>query len=112
MRKDAIGFFWTDLPPVAKQKKEKVKRLPVEKVWERPDYLPGLDAAMRFAATDPRMTDGELIEMYLAQETFVYDIEIYKNYFNYPYPNRSTVIVDKLVVPGMKIEITVSAVDE
>lgn len=35
--------------------------------------------------------------------------EIYKKYFNYPYPNRSTVIVDKLVVPGMKIEITVSA---
>lgn len=35
--------------------------------------------------------------------------EIYKKYFNFPYPNRSTVIVDKLVVPGMKIEITVSA---
>ncbi|EPA9110678.1 MAG: RidA family protein [Serratia liquefaciens] len=35
--------------------------------------------------------------------------EIYKRYFNFPYPNRSTVIVDKLVVPGMKIEITVSA---
>ncbi|MGB8666966.1 MAG: RidA family protein [Serratia inhibens] len=35
--------------------------------------------------------------------------EIYIKYFNYPYPNRSTVIVDKLVVPGMKIEITVSA---
>ncbi|HCR63407.1 MAG TPA: RidA family protein [Serratia liquefaciens] len=34
--------------------------------------------------------------------------EIYKKYFNFPYPNRSTVIVDKLVVPGMKIEITVS----
>ncbi|AHG22007.1 endoribonuclease L-PSP [Chania multitudinisentens RB-25] len=36
--------------------------------------------------------------------------KIYKNYFNYPYPNRSTVIVEKLVVPGMKIEITVSAI--
>lgn len=35
--------------------------------------------------------------------------EIYKKYFNFPYPNRSTVIIDKLVVPGMKIEITVSA---
>lgn len=81
MRKDAIGFFWTDLPPAAKQKKEKVKKMPVKKVWERPDYLPGLEAAMRFAANDPCMTDGELIEMYLAQETFIYDIEIYKNYF-------------------------------
>ncbi|WP_431221892.1 RidA family protein [Serratia sp. L9] len=36
--------------------------------------------------------------------------KIYINYFNHPYPNRSTVIVDKLVVPGMKIEITVSAI--
>jgi enamine deaminase RidA (YjgF/YER057c/UK114 family) len=34
---------------------------------------------------------------------------IFTSYFNAPYPNRSTVIVDKLVVPGMKIEITVSA---
>lgn len=36
--------------------------------------------------------------------------DIYQRYFNAPYPNRSTVIVDKLVVPGMKIEITVSAI--
>lgn len=35
--------------------------------------------------------------------------DIYRRYFNAPYPNRSTVIVDKLVVPEMKIEITVSA---
>ena len=35
--------------------------------------------------------------------------DIYQRYFNAPYPNRSTVIVDKLVVPGMRIEITVSA---
>ncbi|WON78512.1 RidA family protein [Serratia sp. UGAL515B_01] len=35
---------------------------------------------------------------------------IYKNYFNHPYPNRSTVIVENLVVPGMKIEVTVIAV--
>ena len=35
--------------------------------------------------------------------------DIYQRYFNAPYPNRSTVIVDKLVVPGRKIEITVSA---
>ncbi|HDT6554016.1 TPA: RidA family protein [Raoultella ornithinolytica] len=35
--------------------------------------------------------------------------DIYQRYFNAPYPNRSTVIVDKLVAPGMKIEITVSA---
>lgn len=81
MRKDAIGLFWEDLPPAKKEKKEKVKRKPVEKVWERPDFLPGLDSALRFAANDPRMTDAELMEMYFAQETFIYDIECYKNYF-------------------------------
>lgn len=81
MRKDAIGFFWEDLPPAKKEKKQTVKRKPVEKVWERPDYLPGLDKAMQFAANDPRMTDEELLEMYFAQEAFVYDIESYKNYF-------------------------------
>ncbi len=35
--------------------------------------------------------------------------EIYRCYFNPPYPNRSTIIVEKLVVPNMKIEITVTA---
>ncbi|PVZ82559.1 RidA family protein [Serratia sp. S1B] len=35
---------------------------------------------------------------------------IYRDYFDAPYPNRSTVIVDKLVVPEMIIEITVSAI--
>ena len=81
MRKDAIGLFWEDLPPAKKEKKAKAKRQPVEKVWERPDYLPGLDAARNFAANDPRMTDADLMEMYFAQETFIYDIECYKNYF-------------------------------
>ena len=81
MRKDAVGFFWDDSPPPPKEKKQKEKRKPVEKVWERPNYLPGLEAAIKFAANDPRMTDAELMEMYFAQETFVYDIEVYKNYF-------------------------------
>ena len=36
MRKDAIGFFWEDLPPAKKEKKQKVKRQPVERVWDRP----------------------------------------------------------------------------
>lgn len=81
MRKDARGLFWDDAPPAAKEKKAKVKRQPVEKTWERADYLPGLQAAMNFAANDPRMTDADLMEMYFAQETFIYDIECYKNYF-------------------------------
>lgn len=81
MRKDARGLFWDDEPPAKKEKKAKVKRMPVEKVWERPDYLPGLAESISFAANDPRMTDAELMEMYFAQETFIYDIECYKNYF-------------------------------
>lgn len=35
--------------------------------------------------------------------------DIYRRYFNPPYPNRSTVIVNGLVAPGMKIEITANA---
>lgn len=81
MRKDVCGFFWDDRPPPKPKKAKAIKRQPPERVWERPDYLPYLQESLAFAANDPRMSDGELIEMYLAQETFIYDIEIYKNYF-------------------------------
>ncbi|MFK8258829.1 RidA family protein [Erwinia sp. AnSW2-5] len=49
--------------------------------------------------------------VYLTDERDILLLDvIYKRYFNAPYPNRSTVIIEKLVVPGMKIEITVSAI--
>ncbi|MET1535367.1 RidA family protein [Burkholderia sola] len=35
---------------------------------------------------------------------------VYREYFSAPYPNRSSVVVKALVVPGMGIEIVVNAV--
>ncbi|VWC69659.1 enamine deaminase RidA [Burkholderia lata] len=35
---------------------------------------------------------------------------VYREYFRAPYPNRSSVVVKALVVPGMGIEIVVNAV--
>jgi len=35
--------------------------------------------------------------------------EIYRQFFSAPYPNRASVVVKELMVPGMLIEITVQA---
>lgn len=79
MRTDAIGFFWQDLPPEPKAKKEKVKRLPPERTWERPDYLPNLEEARNFQYN--LYTQDELIQAWINREPLVYDIECYPNYF-------------------------------
>ncbi len=76
-RADAIGFFWEDLPPEPKEKKEKVKRTPPERTWEHPDYLPGLYEALAFNVE--KFNDFEL---YNARGgTLVMDVECYSNYF-------------------------------
>uniref|UniRef100_UPI002ABE54A5 RidA family protein n=1 Tax=Burkholderia ubonensis TaxID=101571 RepID=UPI002ABE54A5 len=36
--------------------------------------------------------------------------KVYREFFNAPYPNRSSVAVNALVVPGMRVEIVASAV--
>ncbi|WPJ68500.1 hypothetical protein OMDBNIEC_00014 [Salmonella phage STP-SP5] len=79
MRTDAIGFFWQDLPPEPKVKKEKVKRLPPERTWERPDYLPNLEEARNYQYN--LYTQDELIQAWINREPLVYDIECYPNYF-------------------------------
>ncbi|UPT52990.1 DNA polymerase [Hafnia phage yong3] len=79
MRADAIGFFWEDLPPPPKVKKEKVKRLPPERTWERPDYLPHLEDARAFNFN--LYTQEELINACIYQEPLVFDVECYPNYF-------------------------------
>jgi 2-iminobutanoate/2-iminopropanoate deaminase len=35
--------------------------------------------------------------------------EVYREYFSPPYPNRATVVVSALLVPGMKVEFVVHA---
>lgn len=77
MRKDALGLFWHDEPVVRAKKPPPAKRTPPERTWEAPDYLPLLDEALRF---DVPLIPREDLWRYAGQE-FVYDIEVYPNYF-------------------------------
>ena len=77
-RKDAVGFFWTDLVEV-REKVEKIKRTPPERTWESPDYLPGLEEALEFKVD--LFTDEELISAQQAGERLVFDTECYPNYW-------------------------------
>lgn len=77
-RPDAIGFFWQDLPVEKKAAVEKVKRTPPERVWERPDYLPGLEEARAFRPDF--YTDYEIGQAARNGEPLVFDTEVYPNY--------------------------------
>lgn len=78
-RFDMAGFFWDDTPPPKPPKKEKIKRIPPEPVWLRPDYLPGLAEAI--AMKPDLFSDEDLIRACCAKEHLVWDIECYPNYF-------------------------------
>lgn len=78
MRNDVAGLFWDDTPP-PKVVKEKVKATPPEPVWEREDYLPGLDEAIKYALTV--MGDDELMQVAGTREPMVFDVEVYPNFF-------------------------------
>lgn len=79
MRADALGLFWEDRPPPPKEKAEKAKRTPPDPVWLKPDYLPGLEEALRFPIGV--MTDEELVQAAAARDRLLFDIECYENYF-------------------------------
>lgn len=78
MRPDALGFFWRD-EPVIKVVKEKIKRVPPKQFWREPSYLPGLEEALAFRVHV--MDDGELMAAAQRRERFIFDIEVYINYF-------------------------------
>ncbi len=78
-RRDALGMFWFDPPPVKVPKQEKQKCTPPPRTWEDPSYLPGLEEATRFDVQ--LMTDAELVCAAAANEVLVYDVECYANYF-------------------------------
>lgn len=85
MRADSIGLFWQDLPAPKKVKKEKVKRTPPERTWERPDYLPGLQEAL---TARYNMYDAQSLQAAIAnKEPHVYDIECYPNYYLIAFQN-------------------------
>lgn len=77
MRFDSDGLFWVDEPEPEKVRKTKevVKRAPPERTWEHPDYLPGLEAALRFDVA--LFTDQELVDAAISREKMVWDIECY-----------------------------------
>lgn len=79
MRADALGFWWEDKPAEKKVAAEKIKRVAPEPVWLSEDYLPGLDEAKSFPIA--LMTDDELMIAHAVKDRFLYDIEVYPNYF-------------------------------
>jgi len=82
MRADALGFFWEDRPVIREAKPPPPKRTPPDPVWLAPGFIPDkdeLDAAIAFPVHV--MTDEELLQLQAAGDRFVFDIEIYHNYF-------------------------------
>ncbi len=87
-RNDSIGFFWDDTPPPKPPKAEKLKRVPPEPKWLRPDYLPGLDEALRFPVQF--MSLEELAIARHQRQEFLTDVECYGNYFLVVFTNLVT----------------------
>lgn len=88
MRNDALGLFWQDEPPKAKQKVEKPKRTPPEPTWLLPDYLPNLDRAKNEPVYT--MGDDELVAAAYNRERLVFDVECYQNYFLVAFKSLAT----------------------
>lgn len=79
MRPDALGFFWRDEPVIKVAKEPPPKRTPPHPFWREPNYLPGLEEAMRFGVHV--MDDTELLAAKARRERMIFDIEVYRNYF-------------------------------
>jgi hypothetical protein len=87
-RSDAIGLFWADTPRVKRVKAEKIKRTPPEPVWLQPDYLPGLEEALRFPVHV--MSTSKLLDAASRREELITDVECYENYFLVCFTSRQT----------------------
>jgi hypothetical protein len=70
MRKDAIGFFWEDLPLEPRVPKEPVRCIPPEPTWL--DVIPEVD---------PNNYQLTSIPVLVNQSEVALDIEVYQNYF-------------------------------
>jgi hypothetical protein len=79
MRNDAVGFFWDDTPPPKPPPKTPERRTPPAPTWLSPDYLPGLEEALRFPVHV--MSDAELMTAQARREPLINDDEVYVNYF-------------------------------
>jgi hypothetical protein len=79
VRNDAVGFFWDDTPPPKPPPKTPERRTPPAPTWLSPDYLPGLEEALRFPVRV--MTDAQLQTAQARRERLLNDDEVYVNYF-------------------------------
>lgn len=105
MRSDAIGFWWQDEPVIKVAKEPPPKRTPPDPVWLKSDYLPGLQEALDFRVHV--MSDAELLEAQRKRERFIFDIEVYRNYFLIAFTSLETGHVAYFeMVPGMPLDIT------
>ncbi len=78
-RPDSIGLFWQDVEEIKIPKPPPVKCTPPPRTWDAPDYLPGLEEALRFSV--PLFDRESLLAAKQAREPMVMDIEVYPNYF-------------------------------
>lgn len=104
MRNDAVGFFWDDTPPPKPPKKEKEKRQPPEAVWLRPDYLPGLEEALRFPVE--LMTVEEMVTARSERQELLQDTEVFPNYFLSTFTNLVTGKVAYIECQGLDGKLT------
>lgn len=96
MRRDAVGFFWNDAPVPKPPKDKPPKRTPPEPVWERDDYLPGLEEALRFPVDT--FTDWELVSE-MGGELY-FDTECYFNFFQLAFMSAKTgKVIDFMMSP-------------
>lgn len=87
-RNDSVGFFWDDTPPPKPPKKEQVKRTPPKPTWLDPNYLPGLEEALRFPVEF--MSLEELAIARQQRQEMITDVECYANYFLVIFTNLVT----------------------
>ena len=70
--------------------------------------LSNLDKVMKAAGGS--LADGVQVLVYLVEGADAEGMnEVYKEFFKEPYPNRATVVVKELLVPGMRVEMVVHA---
>lgn len=78
LREDSIGLFWEDKPVVKEVKPPPPKRTPPPRTWEEPGFLPKLGSRLYMP---PSATWDEIIAEQIAGNRFIYDSEIYPNYY-------------------------------
>lgn len=71
---EGFGLFWEEVPKASKQ----AKREPPARVWEEPGYMPELGTRLYMP---PSATWEEILAEQAAGNRFVYDSEIYPNYY-------------------------------